>query len=72
MDLPDTFFDFVEEINEELKNRKLKRIDLAEKLNINIATLSKQLSKKSNMTVKTMYKITEALDMKLIVCLGDK
>lgn len=72
MDIPDTFFDFVKEIDEELKNEKMSRSNLASKLNINVSTLSKQLSRKSNMTVKTMYKITEALDMKLIICLGDK
>ena len=60
------------EIREELKMRKLTYSYIAEKSGIKNTSICMYLSGKLNPKIDTLMKMADALDMKLIVCLGEK
>ena len=60
------------EIREELKIRNLTYNYIAEKSGIGKTNIYMYLSGKLNPKIDTLMKIADALDMNLIVCLGEK
>jgi len=54
--------DITEKIQEVMHNRGINRIDLAKKMGVNRASISQFLNEGSNITIKRLLKIAEALD----------
>lgn len=63
---------FVAEFRDELKNRKMTQRAFAKKAGYTEAYISGMLLGTSNMSHKVCAHIAETLNMKLIMCLGDK
>lgn len=60
-------FSIIERIHHLLKQKNMTQKDLAQKLNKTESEISKILSPGHNMTLKTISKIEDALDEKIIV-----
>jgi transcriptional regulator with XRE-family HTH domain len=64
--------DFSELVVMKMQEQKLKRVDLAERLNVSKSFITKILNGNPNMTVKTMVSIANALNCNLWVDLYPK
>ena len=71
-ELPKYMAMFIAEIKEELKNQGITQCTLAKKACMTETYLSGMLTGKTNMPHKVCSKLAEVLNMKLIMCLGDK
>lgn len=57
--------EFNEQIVKQMKKMNLKRVELAKKLGVSKAFITKLLNGNSNLTIKTMVALAKALDCKL-------
>lgn len=63
---------FLSEIRDELSIRKINYTDLSKMCGIDRAYLTRVLNGKMNVGFKSLDRIVRVLDMKIILCLGDK
>lgn len=56
-----------ETISKSMKQRKISRTQLAERLNVSPPAVTKILNGSSNFTLKTLLSISDALDMDLVI-----
>ena len=64
--------DFLSECEEERKDRNMSKKELCFRSEVAMSTYHKLLDNQKNVSVVTLHKLAEGLDMKLVVCLMEK
>lgn len=62
---------FLAEVEEELKNRKMSKLKFMDMAGLVNSVVYSAFNNKSIPTPQTLDKMAKALDMKIIMCLGD-
>jgi transcriptional regulator with XRE-family HTH domain len=70
--LESLIYRLTEKIAQKMDNNRLNRVQLAEKMGVSSAYVTKVMRGNPNFTLKTLLKLADALDQELVLSLKDK